>query len=263
MSGLALETKDLTIRFGGHVAVDDVSCAIHPGELTAIVGPNGAGKTTFFNLVSGQLRPSAGSISFAGRDLTGMAPDARAKLGLGRSFQLTNLFPALTVEQNLHLVVQGRRGAGLSMLSIAKEDRDTFDEVAGLMERCRLSHLADTEVHALAHGEQRKLEVAMLIAMKPMVFMFDEPTAGMSGDEVPDVLNLIKELKADKDCIIMLVEHKIDVIFYLADRIIVLHEGRLVADGSPKEVMESPIVSSVYLGEPIDGEGQEQEEAVG
>ena len=259
MTGLALETEGLTISFGGHVAVNDVTCTIHPGELTAIVGPNGAGKTTFFNLISGQLRPTAGSATFAGRNLNNMAPDARAKLGLGRAFQLTNLFPALTVEENLHLVVQARHGNGLKMFSIAREDLDTYREARELMKRCRVNHLADTPVRALPHGEQRKLEVAMLIAMQPSVFMFDEPTAGMSGDEVPIVLDLIKDIKNDRDCIIMLVEHKIDVIFYLADRIIVLHDGRLVADGDPQEVMDSPIVRSVYLGEPI----EEENEAVG
>lgn len=246
-----IETEGLTIRFGGHVAVDSVSCLVGPGELTAIVGPNGAGKTTFFNLVSGQLSPSEGRVLLSGDDITGLPPAARARLGLGRAFQLTNLFPALTVEENLHLVVQARRGNGLSMLTVAGRDGATRREVADLMEECNLSRLAGAAVRALPHGEQRKLEVAMLVGMRPRVFMFDEPTAGMSGDEVPDVLALIKGIKEKRDCVTMLVEHKIDVISYLADRIIVLHEGRLVADGTPEDVMASPIVRSAYLGEDV------------
>ena len=182
MQGLFLETTNLTIRFGGHIAVNDVSCKVNAGELTAIVGPNGAGKTTFFNLVSGQLKPTSGKVSFGGKDITNTPPAARAKLGIGRAFQLTNLFPALTVEENLRLVVQASSGHGLGMLQAAEKDLDVLAEVARLLEDCSLSHLAETEVRALPHGEQRKLEVAMLIAMRPALFMFDEPTAGMSGD---------------------------------------------------------------------------------
>ena len=246
-----LTTAGLTVKFGGHIAVNNVSCTINPSELTAIVGPNGAGKTTFFNLISGQLRPTDGSVMLGDLDITKLSPTARARRGIGRAFQLTNLFPALTVAENLRLVIQARNGRGLTMLQMAQSDPEQYAEVTDLLQACLLTAAKDVPVHALPHGAQRKLEVAMLIAMKPRVFMFDEPTAGMSGDEVPAILELINGIKADPSCLIMLVEHKIDVISFLADRIIVLVEGRLVADGSPQEVMESPIVRSAYFGDPV------------
>ena len=255
-NGASIEADGLTIRFDGHVAVDGVSCTVGSGELTAIVGPNGAGKTTFFNLVSGQLKPTSGTVRFDGRDIAGMSPAARARLGIGRAFQLTNLFPALTAMENLRLVVQSRMSRGMAMHSVAVNDPEVIGEARRVMGECNLDSLAAEPVSTLPHGEQRKLEVAMLLAMRPRVFMFDEPTAGMSGDEVPAVLELIDAIKRETDKIVMLVEHKIDVISYLADRIIVLHEGRLVADGSPDEVMRSEIVQRAYLGVG-DGEGED------
>ncbi len=246
-----LLAKNLTIRFGGHTAVDAVTCRFNPGELTAIVGPNGAGKTTLFNLLSGQLFPSTGQILLDQEDITGLSVAKRANLGIGRAFQLTNLFPKLTVEENLHLVVQARHKRGLSMLSVARRNFDLFAEVDRLLKKCDLVSRRIEQVSALPHGEQRKLEVAMLVAMEPDVYMFDEPTAGMSGDGIPAVLGLIEQIRQDATKIVLLVEHKLDVIKTLADRIIVLHDGALVADGKPEEVMSLPVVRSVYLGEQL------------
>lgn len=244
----ALETRGLTIRFGGHVAVNDVSCRFTPGTLTAIVGPNGAGKTTYFNLISGQLRATSGTVLVGGEDITGLPASARTKRGLGRAFQLTNLFPQLTALENVRLAVQSRAEAGWSMLKVWNDRRDLIDEAEEILERVRLADRRHVAPKTLSHGDQRKLEVALLIAMKPKVFMFDEPTAGMSVDEVPTVLELIHDIKARGDATVLLVEHKMDVVRSLADRIVVLHNGTLVADGDPATVIASPVVQEAYLG---------------
>jgi branched-chain amino acid transport system ATP-binding protein len=251
-----LETHDLTIRFGGHVAVDHVSCAFAPGTLTAIVGPNGAGKTTYFNLISGQLPASEGRVLLDGNDITGLPAPLRTRRGLGRAFQLTQLFPNLTVTENVRLAIQAReagrgQGGGWGGVDILRVwlDRQTWrDEAQAILVQVKLADKADAHASSLPHGDQRKLEVALLIALDPKVFMFDEPTAGMSVDEVPVILDLIRALKARRDCTILLVEHKMDVVRELADRIIVLHNGQLVADGEPAQVIASPVVQQAYLG---------------
>ena len=244
----ALETQDLTIRFGGHVAVDGVSCGFAPGTLTAIVGPNGAGKTTYFNLVSGQLRATAGKVFLHGRDISGVSAPGRTHLGIGRAFQLTNLFPNLSVLENIRLAVQSRAGLGRNLWSIWSSHRELIGRAEEVLETVALTGKRDAAAAALPHGDQRKLEVAILMALEPDVFMFDEPTAGMSVDEVPVILDLIRTLKARQDKTILLVEHKMDVVRELSDRIIVLHNGALVSDGAPAEVIASPIVQEAYLG---------------
>jgi branched-chain amino acid transport system ATP-binding protein len=247
-----LETQDLTIRFGGHVAVDGVSCAFAPGTLTAIVGPNGAGKTTYFNLISGQLPASSGRVLLDGADITKLPAPLRTRRGLGRAFQLTQLFANLSVQENVRLAVQareqGRGKAGMDLLRVWLDRTTWRDEASSLLEQVRLADQRDAPASALPHGDQRKLEVALLIALDPRVYMFDEPTAGMSVDDAPVVLDLIRQLKQKKDRTILLVEHKMDVVRELADRIVVLHNGQLVADGEPAAVMALPVVQQAYLG---------------
>jgi branched-chain amino acid transport system ATP-binding protein len=252
MTQTLLETRDLTVRFGGHVAVDHVTCAFKAGELTAIVGPNGAGKTTYFNLISGQIPATEGHVHLMGQDISRLSVSKRCDKGLGRAFQLTNLFPALTVLENVRLVMQARMGKGFRLFSTAESQTDVTTAAMAVLERVRLDGLHDQKVSELSHGNQRKLEVAMLIALDPRVYMFDEPTAGMSVDEAPVVLDLIAELKSETDRTILLVEHKMDVIRTLADRIIVLHNGELVADGPPDEVMASDVVQEAYMGKEIE-----------
>jgi branched-chain amino acid transport system ATP-binding protein len=248
-----LETRDLTIRFGGHVAVNGVTCAFERGTLTAIVGPNGAGKTTYFNLISGQLSASAGEVLLKGEPITRLGAPARARLGLGRAFQLTNLFPNLSVVENVRLAVQARAGIGLDFLSMATSHAALSERALSYLERVKLAERAAIPAAALSHGDQRKLEVAILLALEPELFMFDEPTAGMSVDEVPVILDLIEAIKEAGDKTILLVEHKMDVVRRLADRVIVLHNGALVADGDPAEVVASPIVQEAYLGVRVAG----------
>ena len=246
-----LETRDLTIRFGGHVAVNAVSCAFRPGSLTAIIGPNGAGKTTYFNLISGQLPATSGQVFVKGEDVTRLSASARTRRGLGRAFQLTNLFPNLSVSENVRLAVQARADAGLNLLSLWSDRSDLIAAAETIIDRVHLGDKRTMVAGALPHGDQRKLEVALLIALEPELFMFDEPTAGMSLDEVPNILDVIQELRAGGDRTILLVEHKMDVVRSLAERIIVLHNGVLVADGAPAEVMASDIVREAYLGQEL------------
>ena len=247
-----LRTTDLTVRFGGHVAVNAVSCLFVPGRLTAIVGPNGAGKTTYFNLISGQIKPSHGTVALDGQNLSGFGVAQRTRAGLGRAFQLTQLFPHLTVLENVRLAVQatrhGRHRHGLNLWSLWSDHRTLVQRAEEILEAVAMRHKAALPVAGLPHGDQRKLEVALLMALESRVLMFDEPTAGMSADEAPVILDLIRRLKHDTSKTILLVEHKMDVVRELADRIVVLHNGRLVADGEPAQVMASPIVQEAYLG---------------
>jgi branched-chain amino acid transport system ATP-binding protein len=257
-----LATKDLTIRFGGHVAVNAVTCAFQPGTLTAIVGPNGAGKTTYFNLISGQLKATAGQVTLNGRDLSGLSASERTRAGLGRAFQLTNLFPRLSVLENVRLAVQaarsGKHRRGLNLWSIWSDHRELIARADEILAAVALAAKEHELVASLPHGDQRKLEVALLMALDSQVFMFDEPTAGMNAAEAPVILNLIRKLKEDASKTILLVEHKMDVVRELADRIIVLHNGALVADGDPATVIASPIVQEAYLGvNPQDASAQD------
>ena len=228
--------------------MDGVSCEFRPGTLTAIVGPNGAGKTTYFNLISGQLPATSGSVHLFGEDITRMGAPQRTKRGIGRAFQLTNLFPRLSVLENVRLAVQARANAGKSLLATWDSRIALIEKAEHYLERVALADKREVAAAGLSHGDQRKLEVAILLALEPEVFMFDEPTAGMSVDEVPVILELISHIKAQGDKTILLVEHKMDVVRSLADRIIVLHQGQLVAHGAPAEVIASPIVQEAYLG---------------
>jgi branched-chain amino acid transport system ATP-binding protein len=253
-----LETRALTVRFGGHLAVDHVSCTFSAGTLTAIVGPNGAGKTTYFNLISGQLPASEGQVLLDGEVLTGLPAPLRTRRGLGRAFQLTQLFPGLSVQENVRLAVQareqGRGHAGLDLLRVWLDRTGWIEEARALLARVQLDGKAAEDASSLSHGDQRKLEVALLMALDPKVYLFDEPTAGMSVDDVPVILDLIRALKSRRDRAILLVEHKMDVVRELADRIVVLHNGRLVADGEPAAVIASPVVQQAYLGlAPVEG----------
>jgi branched-chain amino acid transport system ATP-binding protein len=249
MAGPAiLSTRDLTIRFGGHVAVDRVTLDIPPFTLKALIGPNGAGKTTFFNLLSGQYRPSSGRVHFKGRDVTGLSAAARTALGLGRSFQLTNIFPTLTVLENVRLAVQARAGVGYNAWRHWRRFAPLEDRAYAVLESVLLGAKWNAPAAELAHGEKRKLELGILLAQEPEVLLLDEPTAGMALEEVPAIVDLIQRLRAERRRTIVLVEHKIDMVMALSDSIAVLKDGRLIADDAPRAISENAEVQAAYFG---------------
>ncbi|WP_096187848.1 ABC transporter ATP-binding protein [Evansella halocellulosilytica] len=250
MSAL-LETKDLTINFGGHTAVDHVSLTIKGKELKSIIGPNGAGKTTVFNLITGQLKPSNGHVYFKGKEIEHLHPHKRTKLGIGRSFQITNVFPNLSVLENVRLAIQSRENILYNMFRHFKYFSYLEDEAMQYLEQVQLSHKYDHLASALAHGEKRKLEIAILLALDSELLLLDEPTAGMSVEEVPAIIELIKNIREKRDRTIILIEHKMDLVLNLSDSIAVLFHGKLLADGDPEEIMKNEQVQSAYLG----GEG--------
>ena len=246
--GSVLSTEALTIRFGGHVAVDGVTLDVPAGTLKSIIGPNGAGKTTLFNLLSGQLRPASGRVLFKGMDVTRRGAAARARLGIGRSFQLTNVFPTLSVLENVRVAVQSRRGLGFQAWRDCGAYPDLEDRAYDVLQIVLLASRWAAPAGALAHGEKRKLELGILLAMEPELLLLDEPTAGMSLEEVPAIIELIGRIKAAGDRTILLVEHKIDMIMALSDSIAVLKDGRLIADDTPGAVRANPDVQAAYFG---------------
>lgn len=242
------ETKDLTIAFGGHIAVDHVNISVPANQFKSIIGPNGAGKTTFFNLLSGQLSPTEGEIFFRGENITKLSSTERTRKGIGRSFQITNVFPNLTVLENVRLAVQSQAGIRYQMLSHFKKYQDLEAKALEWLEMVMLEDKQETLAINLAHGEKRKLEIAMLLALNTEVLLLDEPTAGMSLEEVPAILDVIRRIKEKGDRTILLIEHKMDMILDLSDSIMVLFNGRLLADGTPEEIMLNETVQSAYLG---------------
>ena len=230
------------------MAVDHVSLDVAAHSLKSIIGPNGAGKTTLFNLVSGQYRPSAGRVLFKGRDVTRDDAAARTRLGIGRSFQLTNVFPTLTVLENVRLAVQARRGIGLNAWRSYRSFPELEDRAWEMLETVLLDGRWQAPAGLLAHGEKRKLELGILLALEPEVLLLDEPTAGMALEEVPAIIGLIEGIKARRDTTILLVEHKIDMVMALSDSIAVLKDGRLIADGPPEAVSADAAVQAAYFG---------------
>ena len=243
-----IETKDLTIRFGGHVAVDSVNLQVEPFTLKSIIGPNGAGKTTFFNLLTGQYKATGGKVFFKGRDITDLGAAMRTRLGMGRSFQLTNIFPVLSVLENVRVAIQSRRGFGLNFWRNYLHFSETEDEAYVILKDLLLDDKWAAPASSLTHGEQRKLELAILMALDPQILFLDEPTAGMSQEEVPAILQILEKVKSSRGRTILLVEHKMDMIMTLSDSIAVLQNGRLIADGDPDTIYGSREVQEAYLG---------------
>ena len=243
-----LTAVDLNMQFGGQVAVNNVNCELTPERLTAVIGPNGAGKSTLFNLLSGQLSPTHGNIFFNDENITKKSPAQRTRLGIGRAFQRTNLFPSLSVLENVCIAVQARMNVSHKFWSLAQDMRDVTKLAYDYLERVNLAHKADQIAASLSHGGQRRLEIGLLMALEPKVYMFDEPTTGMSVEEIPAILTLIEDIRQDREKIIILVEHKMEVVSALAERVLVLNNGRLLADGDLDEVMNSPQVQRAYLG---------------
>ncbi len=246
---IILEAKNLRKEFGGLVAVEDVSVQIQARTLHSIIGPNGAGKTTLFNLLSGVLKPTRGFVYFKGQDITHLPPHRIAHLGIGRSFQITNIFPNLTVLENIRLASQALGSDNFRLLKSSSDFQKYIDKAQQVIERVGLKGREADLARNLAHGEKRKLELGIMLAADPQVLLLDEPTAGMSSEQVPALLEIIHSIMNLGDKTIVLVEHRMDMVMSISDRITVMHLGNLLAEGTPQEIASNQTVQSAYLGD--------------
>ena len=244
-----LAVRNLTKRFGSLVAVRDISLTVEAGELRAVIGPNGAGKTTFFNLVSGFLAPSTGSILFEGRDISRIPAYQRVGLGMARTFQITEIFPELTVFENIRIVTEVAAGYRLRPWLSRAEAADIRRRIDETLALAALSDKADRLVGELAHGDQRATEIMMALALKPRLLLLDEPTAGMGDQETYEISQIIRRLHKNNKLTIVLIEHDMRVVFHLADRITVLDQGGFLAEGTPREIAANEAVQTAYLGQ--------------
>jgi branched-chain amino acid transport system ATP-binding protein len=242
-----LDVRGLRKSFGGFQAVSDVSFTVPAGSISAIIGPNGAGKTTLFNLITGHVKPDAGRVLFKEQDVTGIAPHDLCRIGMGRSFQRTNIFPKLTVYENVQAAFVSHRGRGWSLF--APVDRLYRDESLALLESIGLADKADEVSGYLSHGNQKQLELGLALALEPDILLLDEPTAGMSAAETRDSIRLIERIARERKLTLLFTEHDMEVVFSISHRITVLHQGRVIADGAPDQVRRDPDVRRVYLGE--------------
>jgi branched-chain amino acid transport system ATP-binding protein len=245
-----LETRQLTKEFGGLRALDRVDLAVEEGELASLIGPNGSGKSTLINVITGQLQPTDGEITYAGTDIVGMDPHDIAQLGVGRSFQTASIFSELTVRENVEIAAYATEHGSFSVNFFRR--RESYDDVHNrtdtVLETIELGEQAEELASALPYGDKRRLEVAVGLATGPDMMFMDEPTAGMSPGETEMTVDLIRELRDEWGMTILLVEHDMDVIFGVSDRVFVLNEGQLIAEGPPEEIREDPVVREAYLG---------------
>ena len=242
------ECRGLSRRFGGLVAVDAVDLTIEPGEVRAVIGPNGAGKSTLFNVVTGVLPPSDGDIYFAGERITGLPVHRVIQKGVARTFQLTHLFPALSARENVRIAAQARHADRWRPLAGGALFAATAAAADAALELMRISDVADVNAGLLSHGNQRLLEVAMALAQRPRLLLLDEPTQGLSVEETDQAVRILRDMLGAGGLTVILVEHDMEVVFRLADKITVLHRGRVIADGPPDAVKANAEVQSAYLG---------------
>jgi branched-chain amino acid transport system ATP-binding protein len=249
MPDIILEARDLAKYFGGLHAVDGVDLQIEAGSLHSIIGPNGAGKTTLFNLLSGYLKPTHGHVLLRGRDVTRVPVHRVAHLGLGRSFQITNVFPNLTVLENVRLAAQAIGRDNLKMWKASERLRPYLDRAAAAIEQVGLKGKEAVLASALPHGDKRKLELAIILAPDPQILLLDEPTAGMASEQVPRLMEIIYAIRAQGGKTIVLVEHNMNIVMRVSDRITVMHQGRVLAEGAPSDIAANEAVQAAYLGE--------------
>jgi len=246
-----LATRNLGLDIGGAKIVVDVSLEVAEGELLGIIGPNGAGKTSLFNLLSGIYRPTAGTIELGGRDLTRQPTFRRTREGLGRTFQVSSVFPLLTVQENVRLAAESALGGTLRIWRRATSMKSALERANAALERVGLTRYALASAGSLAHGDKRRLEIAMLLAADKPVLMLDEPMAGLSAEHVPQLVELIRSIHREERKTVLMVEHHMDVVTGLAERIAVMHHGALLACDTPAAVMANETVQSAYLGEEL------------
>jgi branched-chain amino acid transport system ATP-binding protein len=246
-----LATRDLGLDIGGATIVADVSLEVAEGELVGIIGPNGAGKTTLFNLLSGTIRPTSGRVELDGEDVTRDPPHRRTQAGLGRSFQVSSVFPLLPVGENVRLAAEARIGGSLSILRRAARFAPALERASAALERVGLAERALWPAGMLSHGDKRKLEIAMLLAGDPRVILLDEPMAGVSVEDVDGLVEVIRSVHREEGRTVLMVEHRMEVVVGLAERIAVMHHGSLLAFDTPERVMADETVQTAYLGEPL------------
>ncbi len=245
MSGPILAVEGVTKQFGRFVALNNVSVTFASGKLSAIIGPNGAGKSTFFNIISGAFPPSSGRVIFAGRDITGMKQHEFARMGIAKSFQITNVFPKLNAHENVRVAVQMRHSR-FNIFTPRSAMKGLRDQADALLARVGLQAARNRIAEDMAHGQQRCLEVAMALASEPQLLLLDEPTAGMSPEETTVMMNIIAKLAGQ--CTVILVEHKMKLVMGICQRLIVLHHGEFLAEGTPDEIRNNDEVKRIYLG---------------
>jgi len=241
-----LEIDNITKTFGGFTAVSQVSLTVERRQIAAVIGPNGAGKSTFFNMITGHLRPTTGAIRLNGRDITGIAPHRICGAGMGRSFQRTNIFPKLTVFENIQAAYLAHRGKGGNFWSPASSFYR--DETEALLRSIGLWDQRDTIGGVMSYGAQKQLELGLALASDPALLLLDEPTAGMSANETHDAIRLLKKIADERELTLLFTEHDMEVVFSIAQKIAVLHQGRKIAEGTPEEVRADPEVRRIYLG---------------
>lgn len=241
-----LKTETLEKQFGDLTAVDNVSIEVDAGEFRTLIGPNGAGKTTFFNLITGSLTPTSGSVWFDGEDITDLEPHEIAQRGCSRSFQITSIFPALTVEENLRVMAQAKDDARRKLFILKEELERPMNRVDELVDLLDLEPVRHRTASELSHGQKRYLEIGLTLAGDPKLLMLDEPTAGMSQEETREIIQLLDKIKSEYT--VVLVEHDMDVVMELSDRIMVLDHGNVIAEGTPEDVSNDERVREAYLG---------------
>jgi len=246
--GSSLQIEGLGLQIGGATILKDVALDVAAGSLVGVIGPNGAGKTTLFNVISGLVRPTAGRVLLDGRDITTASVPARARAGLGRTFQTSSLFPKLSVLENVRLAAQVSLGGSASLLRFPKRTDAATELALEKLEAVGLAHKADADAGDISHGDKRKLEIAVLLATEASIVLLDEPMAGVASGDVAGLVENIREMQRQKGCTVLMVEHHIDVLMGLVDKVAVMYFGSIIAFDTPQRIMEDPIVQSAYLG---------------
>ena len=244
----ALKIEGLGLQIGGATILKDVDLDVPAGSLVGVIGPNGAGKTTLFNVISGVMKPTAGRILMDGADITGMSVPKRARAGLGRTFQTSSLFPRLSVLENVRLAAQVAQGGSYSLLRFPRRSDPATEIARAKLEEVGLGHKLETPAGDISHGDKRKVEIAVLLATDAAIVLLDEPMAGVASGDVPGLVENIRRMQAEKECTVLMVEHHIDVLMGLVDKVAVMYFGTIIAFDTPQNVMANPLVQSAYLG---------------
>jgi branched-chain amino acid transport system ATP-binding protein len=246
-----LEVRNVVKSFGGLRALQDVSLSVTKGEIRAVIGPNGAGKSTLFNVMTGLLPPDSGEVVFQGEPITGLPPHRIIRKGIGRSFQITNIFPRMSVFENVQVALFSHYGTGKNPLSLARKFTEVGEEVLAILEQVGLVEKYDMSASVLSHGDQKRLEIAISLASRPKLLMLDEPTAGMSRFESRETVGLLRKISREQGLTLIFTEHDMDIVFGISEKIMVLQQGAVIADGTPSEIKANPEVRKAYLGEEI------------